>query len=223
MPPDFIFPEFIDKLKEQIEKGLPGWEAQRRMAPAEREQSRYVRKANGTSRESAVLIWLYPEEGKVYLRLIVRAEFGVHSGQVAFPGGQVEPNDDSLWSTALRESKEEIGLNPDKIAQVGSLTPLYIPPSNFWVHPFIGTGVKSESDNISIAEVQHYFDVNIMQLLEPSLKHEKLINRGDGGQIVAPFYNLHGYTVWGATAMILSELEELIRRAISANIPSSFS
>jgi len=207
-------PDFIDKLKREIDKGLPGWEAQRRMAPMGREQSRYAPKVNGPSRESAVLIWLYSEEGKIYTRLILRAEFGVHSGQVAFPGGQAEPNDDGLWITALREAKEEIGLNPDNITQIGTLTPLYIPPSNFWVHPFVGTGTKSESDNISTAEVQKYFDVDIMQLLEPATKHKKLIDRNGGGQIMAPFYNLQGYTVWGATAMMLSELEELIRRTI---------
>lgn len=217
MPPDCIYPEFIDTLKREIVKGLPGWEAQKRMAPTGREQSRYSPKSKGTSRESAVLIWLYPEEDKIYTRLILRTDIGVHSGQVAFPGGQVEPDDDSLWVTALREAKEEIGLHPDKITPVGKLTPLYIPPSNFWVHPFIGTGIKSESNTISRDEVQKYFDIEIMQLLEPSIKQKKVISRNADMQILAPYYNLQGYTVWGATAMMLSELEELIRRVLSVS------
>ena len=212
MPPDFSYIDFIVKLKQEIETGLPGWEAQRRMAPLGREQTHYTPVVKSASRESAVLIWLYSTDSKIYTRLILRAEFGVHSGQVAFPGGKVEASDNGLWNTALREAKEEIGLNPDTIKLVGALTPLYIPPSNFWVHPFIGIGEKAEPDYISVAEVQKYFDIDIMQLLEPSIKNEKPIGRSTGEQITAPFYNLEGYTVWGATAMILSELEELIRR-----------
>lgn len=204
--------EFIAQLKQEIAKGLPGWEAQKRMAPLGRQQSRYYPNVKNESRESSVLIWLFQNEGEIFTRLILRAEFGVHSGQVAFPGGQFEQNDGSLWNTALREAHEEVGLQPDKIEEVGALTPLYIPPSNFWVYPFIGTSAKAEPGEISKAEVQRYFDVNIMRLLQPDLKGEKLVKSGVGVDITAPVYNLQGYTIWGATAMILSELEELIRR-----------
>ena len=138
------------------------------------------------------MIWLYPDGEKIYTRLILRAEFGVHSGQVAFPGGQVEESDGSLWDTALREAKEEVGLISDRIVRVGELTPLYIPPSNFWVHPFIGTGEKMVSYNISKNEVQRYFDVDIMQLLNPDLKGERSITVSSGAKMLAPFYNLAG-------------------------------
>lgn len=211
-----MYTEFIQGLKYQIEKGLPGWEAQKRMAPPGREQSRYSIPDETKTRKSSVLIWLYPDGEKIYTRLILRAEFGVHSGQVAFPGGQVEERDGSLWNTALREAKEEVGLISDRIVRVGELTPLYIPPSNFWVHPFIGTGEKMVSYNISKNEVQRYFDVDIMQLLNPDLKGERSITVSSGAKMLAPFYNLQGYTVWGATAMMLSELEELVRRVLKS-------
>ncbi len=208
---------FVEKLKQEIEKGLPGWDAQKRMAPLGRNRSLYVPENIHNTRESGVLIWLYPSEDKVFTRLILRTEGGVHSGQVAFPGGKAEPTDSGFWSTALREANEEVGLPSEKISFVGALTQLFIPPSNFWVHPFIGTSEKLESTSISTAEVQKYFDINILQLLEPESKEEKIITVSTGAKIKTPTYTLDGHTVWGATAMMLSELEELIQRTISSN------
>jgi len=184
------------------------------MAPLGRSHINYYPGIQNKSRESGVLIWLYPNENKVFTRLILRAEFGVHSGQVAFPGGEVEPEDGSFWNTALREAREEVGLAPDNIELVGSLTPLYIPPSNFWVHPFIGAGENPVAGIINKAEVQAYFDIDILQLLQPYIKGEKLIKVSTGETMITPSYTLNGHTVWGATAMILSELEELIHRTL---------
>lgn len=206
--------DFFEKLKEEIDKGLPGWEAQKRMAPPGRVHSRYIPSGKSKPRESGVLIWLYPKADKIFMRLIVRGEYGVHGGQVAFPGGQVDPSDGSFWGTALREANEELGLTSDKITQVGALTSFYIPPSNFWVHPFIGTSPTAEPSIISKKEVQKYFDVDIMQLLESGFKGEKRITLSSGEKMTVPIYTLGGHVVWGATAMMLSELEALIRRAI---------
>ena len=118
-------PDFFEKLKQEINIGLPGWDAQKYMAPAGRSQNRYTPSDKNKTRESSVLIWLYPNAGNIYTRLILRAEFGVHSGQVAFPGGQVELNDNGLWNTALREANEEIGLPPDKITLIGAYSIIY--------------------------------------------------------------------------------------------------
>jgi 8-oxo-dGTP pyrophosphatase MutT (NUDIX family) len=210
-----MYLRFIEKLKQEIETGLPGWEAQKHMAPPGRNQHRYTPSGSKIPRESGVLIWLYPSQAKIFTRLILRAEYGVHSGQVAFPGGQAEKKDDSFWYTAIREANEEVGLSPDKITRVGELTTLYIPPSNFLVHPFIGTSENRESATISKSEVQQYFDVDIMYLLRPESKGEKLITLSSGEKMIVPVYLLNGYTVWGATAMMLSELEELIRRSLA--------
>ncbi len=214
MQTDNSYPEFIIKLKQEINNGLPGWDAQKKMAPPGRKDIRYNAEGNENSRESAVLLWLYPTENKIFTRLILRTEGGVHSGQVAFPGGQVEKNDNGFWNTALREANEEVGILPGAVAFVGALTPLYIPPSNFWVHPFIGAGESIVSGKISEAEVKTYFDIAILQLLQPGVKKDTAIALSSKGQMIAPSYILDGHIVWGATAMILSELEALIRRAL---------
>jgi 8-oxo-dGTP pyrophosphatase MutT (NUDIX family) len=193
-----MYPEFINELKKQIDSGLPGWEAQKRMAPMGRSPLLYKPLSEKKSRESGVLIWLYPNEDKIFTRLILRTVGGIHSGQVAFPGGKVEPTDSGFWNTALREANEEIGLSPDKITKIGALTPLYIPPSNFWVHPFIGFSEKQESAVISKAEVQTYFDVEIIRLIQPELKQEGLITLATGEQKITQSYILDGRTVWGA-------------------------
>jgi len=208
-----MFLEFIDVLKKEIERELPGWEAQRRMISGRPEMDlSAIAKRN--PRQSSVLILLYPSNEEIFTRLILRTEYkGVHSGQVAFPGGTKEEYDTDLWQTALREAHEEVGVSSDKIQLVGQLSPVYIPPSNFWVQPYIGMSEEYLPAIIQKQEVQRSFDVNINMLLDPLIKKEKIITRSvtEIG-ISTPYYNIEGYTVWGATAMMLSEFEELVRR-----------
>ena len=132
---------------------------------------------------------------------------------VAFPGGTKEEYDADLWQTALREAHEEVGLKPELIKYVGQLSPVYIPPSNFWVQPYIGVSESNQEVIIQKEEIQLSFDTNIRLLLEPTIKQEKLLMRpGFTEGLKTPYYNIEGHTVWGATAMMLSELEELLRR-----------
>jgi 8-oxo-dGTP pyrophosphatase MutT (NUDIX family) len=211
------FKAFIDILTREIGHGLPGWEAQIKMIVPERGKPDIDLIEKRNPRRSSVLVWLYPRAGEIFTRLILRAEYpGVHSGQVAFPGGTWEETDKSLWDTALREAGEEVGLPKEKITKIGELSPVYIPPSNFWVQPFIGISESFIPPVIDSAEVQKAIDMNIQLLLEPSLKEEKVIfHNSSKSEQKTPYYNIQEYTVWGATAMILSELEELLRRAYS--------
>lgn len=207
------FDDIIRVLEEEIKQNLPGWEAQRKMVSPGREKLDTVKIEQYNPRKSSVLIWLFPKEGEIYTRLILRAHIGkVHGGQVAFPGGKYEETDTDLWHTALRESFEEIGLQPKKVTRVGQLSTVYIPPSNYLVHPFVGYSLSEMPPVIDKTEVSRTIDINIQTLLDPAIKGEKVILRSTRTEALTPYYDMFGFTVWGATAMILSELEELLRR-----------
>jgi 8-oxo-dGTP pyrophosphatase MutT (NUDIX family) len=209
-----VFNDVINALEEEIRLGLPGWDAQKRMITPDRQKIDLKKIEKNNPRISSVLVWLYPKEDEIFTRLILRTQVGkVHGGQVAFPGGKYEDTDADLWQTALREAFEEIGLPPKEIHKVGELSTVYIPPSNFWVHPFIGYSKSDIVSTIEPAEVQKTIDMNISVLLDAKIKGEKLIIHSNSSQgQKTPFYDIEGYVVWGATAMILSELEELLRK-----------
>jgi 8-oxo-dGTP pyrophosphatase MutT (NUDIX family) len=209
-----VFDEVIRGLREEMERGLPGWDAQKRMIVPERPIMDIEKIKQRNPKESSVMVWLYPKGDEIFTRLIHRTEIGkVHGGQIAFPGGRYEEKDPDMWSTALREAYEEVGLVPGNVKKVGEMSLVYIPPSNFWVHPFIGYSEMYLPFTIQPAEVQRTIDMNLQLLLDPTIKDEKLIVHSNTPTAQAtPYYNIEGYTVWGATAMILSELEELLRR-----------
>ncbi len=208
-----MFLRFIDVLKSEMKLGLPGWEAQQRMISG-RPKIDMDAIAKKNPRQSSVLVWLYPQGDEIYTRLILRTAYkGVHSAQVAFPGGTKEEYDTDLWQTALREAHEEVGILPNEVNYVGELSPVYIPPSNFWVQPYIGMSEHTMPAIIQVTEVQYAIEVNVRLLIDPIIKEEKLIlHSNTASEIKTPYYNIEGHTVWGATAMMLSELEELLRR-----------
>lgn len=209
-----VFYDIIEALAEEVETGLPGWEAQKLMIVPGRGKVNKQLIEKKKPKISGVLIWLFPKGDEIYTRLILRTPLGkVHAGQVGFPGGKYEETDKDLWTTAIREASEEIGLATKKIKRIGELTTIYIPPSNFWVHPFIGFSENEMPSVINSVEVQRTIDLNIQTLLDPKIKAEKLIlHSSSTKEQKTPYYNVEGFTVWGATAMMLSELEELLRR-----------
>ena len=132
------FREFIQTLTRQLALPLPGADAQRQMVPPTRKIMPEKNAYSGKPKRSAVLILFYPVAKVPYFVLIERAVYqGVHSGQIAFPGGQYDPKDKNLQTTALREAQEEININPKQVKVIGRLTPVYIPPSHFDVYPFV--------------------------------------------------------------------------------------
>ena len=157
---------------------------------------------------AAVMALLYPSGEEVHLILIKRNEYdGPHSGQVSFPGGAWEEHDGTLENTAIRETCEELGICED-IEILGKLTPLYIPVSNFEVAPFLGWLPGRPQYRPDGSEVQYVIEVSLEELLNPDNCRSERMYRHDRS-IEAPFYLAGKEKIWGATAMMLSEILQL--------------
>jgi 8-oxo-dGTP pyrophosphatase MutT (NUDIX family) len=166
------------------------------------------------ARQGAVLALLYPIEELLNLLLIRRTtDGGAHSGQVSFPGGKRDPEDADLLATALREAQEEVGLMACDVDVIGALSPLYIPVSNFHVHPFIAYTQQRPDHILSAAEVEHVIEVPITELFHPERITKVVVTSPSDKTFIrkVPAYKLHDDTViWGATAMMISELQMLL-------------
>ncbi|MBA3971606.1 MAG: CoA pyrophosphatase [Bacteroidetes bacterium] len=209
-----MFRDFIQRLEYQLRQALPGEAAQFSMAPVSRQRIKQIPSENYNPKKSAVLILLFPQGGSIRTVLIQRPEYdGVHSGQIAFPGGKFEFNDIDLMQTALRETTEEIGVAPEGIIIIGSLTELYITPSNFLVQPFIGYVTEEPQFLMDPREVQSILTTDVFKL--NSKVGEKVILQSGGYKIKTPYYDIEGFTVWGATAMIISEFNAVIKSTTS--------
>jgi 8-oxo-dGTP pyrophosphatase MutT (NUDIX family) len=165
-----------------------------------------------TPRESAALLLFYPHEGELWLPLTVRSTaLPQHRGEVSLPGGATDPEDDGPVATALRETCEEVGIAPQAIEVWGLLTPIYIPPSNFRLTPVVGFAAASITLRPNPHEITDVFTVPLRHLLDSAtvVVEDWLLH---GIQAQVPFFALHGHKVWGATALVLSELVARLRR-----------
>ena len=209
------FQNFIDKLEERLKKPLPGIGAFLKMAPENRFKELQSSYDTSKAIPGSVLILLFPENKSVKTILILRQQYeGVHSGQVSFPGGRKEKDDKSLIETALRESEEEVGIDADKIMVIGNLTEIYIPPSNFLVLPVVGYMLAKPNLKADKSEVAKILEVDLSSLFDKNIIKKKEFD-GRGYKIKAPYYDIQEQIVWGATAMILSELLEVIKSIAS--------
>jgi 8-oxo-dGTP pyrophosphatase MutT (NUDIX family) len=207
------FKSFTEKLSRELQQPLPGYEAQYKMAREFREHPIDTERYHTNARIGAVLILFYPKENGIHTVLIQRPTYdGVHSAQVAFPGGKKEDDDSTLVETALREAEEEVGIDANVVTVAGELTKLYIPPSNFLVTPVVGFCEAKPLFVPQQTEVDEIVEVDLATLTNEKLINEKVIHLQQNISLNVKYYDIYGKTVWGATAMMIAEMNELLKR-----------
>lgn len=210
------FSDFLKYIPKIEKEKLPSIEAHMKMAPLERISSLSSKDyLDKDPRKAAVMMLLYPRNKETNLVLIVRNSYpGIHASQIAFPGGKAEPTDADLQFTALRETHEEIGVKPDVIEIIKPFSELYIPPSNFLVSPFLGIVHEEISFSPSPYEVKRILELPLKDLLDESIITKVMMSTSYAENIQVPVFNVDKYVVWGATAMMMSELKETIRKVL---------
>jgi len=204
---------FIHKLRERLHRPLPGENAQKKMISRQLSGSENNRfKVPEHHKKASVLALFYPKNNEWHLALMQRPESPyAHSRQVSFPGGGAEESDPDEAHTALRETEEEFGIPKTNIEILGRLTQVYIPVSNYLVHPFIGFLNEEPEFYPDSAEVEEIIEVPLSQLLDPSNRKRKEIEIHGGLKLQdVPYFHLSEKVIWGATAMMLGELTELM-------------
>lgn len=198
-------------LEERLSQNLPGRDAQIQMAPKPRSDGE-MRKMNPPEdvRQSSVLALLFPnEENDIELTLTLRSEDIDHGGQISFPGGRANKGESAV-DTALREAREEIGIDPGRVTILGQLSDLYVSHSNNLVVPVIGYSRERPEFTVNPIEVEEVFTVTLDSLLH---KKNLTVEDWELGKHTykVPYWDVHRVPLWGATAMMLNELLDLYR------------
>lgn len=211
------FQEFENKIVKITKMELPGEALHLKMAPIERllELKKLAHKAK-SAKKAGVMVLFYPSDsGETHLALILRKTYkGVHSAQIGFPGGKYEVEDDSLLETALRETEEEVGVLRDSISVLKELTEVYIPPSNFFVYPYLGISKKTPQFILQENEVEALVEVPLAHFMDDTVRVTKTLSTSYATNIEVPAFLLNGHVVWGATAMMLNEVREMLKELL---------
>ncbi len=187
------------------------------MAPEERIQELLQDKFKKKNpRKAAVMALFYPNAAnETKILCILRKTYkGVHSNQVAFPGGKAEIEDKDIMETALRETHEEVGVHPNDVRVISEITKVYIPPSNFEVQPFIGLYSKPKPFVIQESEVAALLEISLVDFLQDRNVVSKKLSTSYASEIEVPAFKLNDYIVWGATAMMMSEIKDLLKQVL---------
>ena len=206
------FKHFVNSIPIIQERTLGGLDAHFRLAPKMRLKYSEEKIIASNPKKAAVLALFYPNEhNETCFLLTQRASYnGTHSAQISFPGGKIETTDVDLEATAIRETYEEVGVSKDLITIIRKITDVYIPPSNFLATPFLAFSDKKPVIEIN-HEVDHTFDVKLKDLLNDENIDSINITTSYAKNIDVPCFKLNNYIVWGATAMILNEIKELLK------------
>ncbi len=210
------FQDFLEYVPQFVDVELPANEAHYKMAPLDRIISLNATEiANKNPKNAAVLMLFYPKKGKTHLVLIVRNSYeGVHSAQIAFPGGKYELEDITFENTALRETQEEIGIPSESIQILKPFTQIYIPPSNFMVYPFLGISKDELVFVPDASEVAKIIELPLSVFLDDDIVIQTTLTTSYAKNIAIPAFKIEEHIVWGATAMMLSELKEVLKKLL---------
>jgi len=205
------FPSIYKKIQHAL-NDLPADLAHKEMYPS-RKTIQEVDLNKVSYKTSSVLVLFFEMAGELQLILTQRNEYkGKHSGQISFPGGKKEDTDKSIEFTALRETEEEIGLSTKNIDIIGKLSDVYIPVSNFLVHPFIAFH-QGQPDFKANYEVKEVITFNVELLLKSETLSTTDIKMAEGYSMKdIPCFIIEGKIVWGATAIILNEVRHILMK-----------
>ncbi|WP_372753146.1 CoA pyrophosphatase [Mariniflexile sp.] len=209
------FDEFLVSISKIKNIPLPAQTSQFKMVPPFRhELLRQQEEAIKHAKSAGVLALFYPDKNKkTHLVLTLRKTYkGVHSAQVGFPGGKLEHFDVSIEAAAVRETFEEVGVPSQNIKVIRALTEVYIPPSNFYVHPFIAISEETPQFTKQDDEVEAIIEVALQQFLDDSNIITEKVRASYSVEVEVPAFKLNNHVVWGATAMMLSEIKDMLKQ-----------
>ncbi|WP_179316852.1 NUDIX hydrolase [Winogradskyella undariae] len=213
-----LFSRFLESVVKIKHLELLGEESHAKMSPPYRlELADKMREKSETARRAGVMALFYPKTNdETYLVLILRKTYkGVHSGQVGFPGGKYEDEDENdLKETAIRETEEEVGVSRTHINVLKAMSPIYVPPSNFMVYPFVGISEEYLIFTKQDEEVEAVIEVKLSDFLSESNTLTTSVPTSLGVKVDVPAFKFNGHIVWGATAMMLGEIKDLLKIAL---------
>lgn len=205
----------LEHLQQATRFSLPGQEAQFKAVPPNRPKTNLEEaKQLDSTRNAAVMVLVHPVQNIPHLALIRRKEYpGVHSGQISFPGGKSELEDRDLLQTAERETSEEIGVVESAYSIWTQLTEVYIPPSKFLVQPYVALAQEELQFIKEEREVEEVLSAPLSLFMGADSMEDHTLDIG-GMRYTVPVYKFEDHVIWGATAMMISELADLIRSVL---------
>lgn len=201
----FDNPYTMVQIREALQKQVDGLNYQKRMIPVGRKLTPSEEQRN-QMKHSAVLVLL--QEGMQGIEVLLtqrKMNLKHHPGQISFPGGRRDAADRNTVETALRETSEEIGIDASNVEIIGQLSPIYVAVSNYWVEPIVGYLRHHQTPKINPEEVETVFAQSFDRFVTKNFQKTALVET-NSGPLEVPCYEVDGYRIWGATAMILAEL-----------------
>ncbi|MEP5255126.1 MAG: CoA pyrophosphatase [Winogradskyella arenosi] len=213
-----LFSRFLESVVKIKHLELFGEDSHAKMSPPYRlDLSEKMKSKSKTARKAAVMALFYPKpDDETYLVLILRKTYkGVHSAQVGFPGGKYEDADQGdLQETAIRETEEEIGVSRTHIEVLKAMSSIYISPSNFMVYPYVGISKEYLIFTKQDEEVEAIIEVKLSDFLSDDSVLTARVPTSFNVEVDVPAFNFNGHIVWGATAMMLGEIKDLLKTVL---------